>query len=168
MGIRFIGLEEASRRFLDAIVQTNEREYRRPTVVLDFGNTASPISAEGGQARSTSLGPLKGATHVQPGLHVSGSDLRMQLTPATVGYFTNNPLINIRLGGFVIPCEEEVSLGASFNVLIEDFIGNPLFTGKGKVVAKHEHRLGVRLLDPEKAVMLKLQSEVAKMAPRAR
>lgn len=168
MGIRFLGLDESSRRCLDAIVQTNERERRKPAVILDFEHSAPSVLSTGMPNRATSQGPLQGATNVQPGLVIAGADLRMQLTPATVGYFINNPLINIRLGGFVIPCDEEVSLGASFNVAIEDPSGLPLFTGKGKVVAKHEHRVGVRLLDPEKAVMQRLQAEVARMSPKTR
>jgi uncharacterized protein (TIGR02266 family) len=169
MGIRFVDLDETSQRFLDAIVKANEREHRQPAVVLDFGNpAAAPGSPAPSPVRTSSLGPLKGATHVQPGLFVSGSDLHMQLTPATVGYFTNNPLINIRLGGFVIPCDEEVSLGSLFNVVIEDAMAGSLFVGRGKVVAKHEHRVGVRLMDPEKAVMARLQAEVGRIAPKAR
>jgi hypothetical protein len=112
--------------------------------------------------------PLHGATRVQPGLSVVGQDLQVRLTPLTVGYFTNNPLINIRLGGFVIPIEDEVSLGASFDVTILDNDGMSLFGGKGKVVAKHERRIGVRLSDVSKPVMARLQAEVARLSPGGR
>ena len=111
---------------------------------------------------------LRGATMLQPGLLVSGRDLHVKLTPATVGYFTNNPLLNIRLGGFVVPCDENVSLGAVFDVIIESFEGHSLFSGKGKVVAKQEHRLGVRLSDMDKAVLARLQAEVTRLSPFGR
>jgi hypothetical protein len=105
---------------------------------------------------------------MQPGLSVNGRDLHVKLTPATVGYFTNNPLLNIRLGGFVVPCDENVPLGAVFEVVIDSFEGRALFNGKGKVVAKQEHRLGVRLSEVEKAVLSRLQAEVARLSPFGR
>jgi hypothetical protein len=43
-----------------------------------------------------------------------------------------------------------------------------LFTGKGKVVAKQEHRLGVRLSDVDKVVLARLQAEVARLSPFGR
>jgi hypothetical protein len=94
--------------------------------------------------------------------------LHVRLTPLTVGYFTNNPLINIRLGGFVIPIEEEASLGAAFDVAILDNDGISLFHGKGKVVAKDGHRIGIRLSDIDKSVLARLQAEVAKLSPGGR
>jgi uncharacterized protein (TIGR02266 family) len=165
MGVRFRELDEEARRFLDRIVQVNEEEGRSPAVSLDFASApaAAPPSSSG-----ASYSPLRVATTLQPGLLVSGRDLHVKLTPATVGYFTNNPLLNIRLGGFVVPSEENVPLGAIFDVLIESFEGHALFTGKGKVVAKQEHRLGVRLSDVDKTVLARLQAEVARLSPFGR
>jgi len=40
-----------------------------------------------------------------------------------------------------------------------------LFSGKGKVVAKHEMRLGIRLTDADKATLNRLQAEIAKLSP---
>jgi uncharacterized protein (TIGR02266 family) len=167
MGVRFRELDQEARRFLDRIVQVNEEEGRSPAVSLDFANapTASSSSSPG---VSSQYSPLRGATTLQPGLLVSGRDLHVKLTPATVGYFTNNPLLNMRLGGFVVPCEENVPLGAVFDVVIESFEGHALFTGKGKVVAKQEHRLGVRLSDVDKVVLARLQAEVARLSPFGR
>jgi hypothetical protein len=167
MGVRFRELDQEARRFLDRIVQVNEEEGRSPAVSLDFANApaASPSSNPGA---SSQYSPLRGATTLQPGLLVSGRDLHVKLTPATVGYFTNNPLLNMRLGGFVVPCEENVPLGAVFDVVIESFEGHALFTGKGKVVAKQEHRLGVRLSDVDKVVLARLQAEVARLSPFGR
>jgi uncharacterized protein (TIGR02266 family) len=179
MGVRFRELDEESRRCIARIVEVNEQEGRSPRISLDFGEatprpaaTSSatlPRMAEAGRpgAAPQPRGnhPLHGATRVQPGLSVVGQDLQIRLTPLTAGYFTNNPLINIRLGGFVIPIEEEVSLGATFDVSIVDNDGMSLFAGKGKVVAKHERRIGIRLGDAPKPVMARLQAEVARLSP---
>ena len=54
------------------------------------------------------------------------------------------------------------------DVVIESFEGHALFTGKGKVVAKQEHRLGIRLVDVDKAVLARLQSEVTRLSPFGR
>jgi len=164
MGIRFRELDEDSRKCLERIVATNEREGRASEIPLDFANEARISEA---RAAVTSH-PLHGATRVQPGLSVNGHDLQIRLTPLTVGYFTNNPLINIRLGGFVIPIDDEVSLGAAFEVAIVDNDGISLFHGRGKVVAKHEHRVGIRLSDVDKAVLTRLQAEVARLSPGGR
>jgi len=167
MGVRFRELDEEARRFLDRIVHVNEEEGRSPAVSLDFdgASAGSPSPSPTGSGRFSAL---RGATTLQPGLLVSGRDLHVKLTPATVGYFTNNPLLNIRLGGFVVPCEENVPLGAVFDVVIESFEGLSLFSGKGKVVAKQEHRLGVRLSDVDKTVLSRLQAEVNRLSPFGR
>jgi len=167
MGVRFRELDEEARRFLDRIVQVNEEEGRSSVVSLDFAGTPAGVPSPGPPG-SGRFSALRGATTLQPGLLVSGRDLHVKLTPATVGYFTNNPLLNIRLGGFVVPCEENVSLGAVFDVVIESFEGHSLFSGKGKVVAKQEHRLGVRLSDVDKAVLARLQAEVTRLSPFGR
>ncbi|MBN2575882.1 MAG: PilZ domain-containing protein [Deltaproteobacteria bacterium] len=179
MGVRFRELDDESRKCIGRIVEINEQEGRSPRISLDFGEPrvptprpAAPQSAVprpdarlGPASVSRGTHPLHGATRVQPGLSVVGQDLQIRLTPLTAGYFTNNPLINIRLGGFVIPIEDEVSLGAAFDVTIVDNDGISLFSGKGKVVAKHEHRIGIRLADVAKPVLAKLQAEVARLSP---
>jgi len=153
--------------FLDPIHQRAHRRRvvrrrQRPGEVVRLIQALHP---QGGLGQSN---PLHGATRVQPGLSVVGHDLHVRLTPLTVGYFTNNPLINIRLGGFVIPIEEEASLGAAFDVAILDNDGISLFHGKGKVVAKDGHRIGIRLSDIDKSVLARLQAEVAKLSPGGR
>ena len=173
IGVRFRELDADSRRCIERIVEINEQEGRTSRISLEFGEgrsvTPRPIDARPTPAAiARTAHPLHGATRVQPGLSVVGRDLQVRLTPLTVGYFTNNPLINIRLGGFVIPIEDEVSLGASFDVTIIDNDGMSLFGGKGKVVAKHERRIGVRLSDVSKPVMARLQAEVARLSPGGR
>jgi uncharacterized protein (TIGR02266 family) len=166
MGVKFRELDPDSRTCLEGIVASNEREGRTPHVPLDFSEEprrgdARPVAGPSGR----SARPLQGATRVQPGLSVEGHDLRVRLTPLTVGYFTNNPLINIRLGGFVIPVDDEVPLGAAFEVSILDNDGMSLFNGRGKVVAKDGHRVGVRLSAIDKTVLARLQAEVARLSP---
>jgi uncharacterized protein (TIGR02266 family) len=169
MGVKFRELDQDSRKCLERIVATNEQEGRTSPVSLDFsgetrGGDVAPATVSGRRVGS----PLHGATRVQPGLSVVGHDLQVRLTPLTVGYFTNNPLINIRLGGFVIPVDDEVSLGAGFDVAIVDNDGISLFHGKGKVVAKDGHRIGIRLADIDKSVLARLQAEVGKLSPGGR
>jgi uncharacterized protein (TIGR02266 family) len=169
MGIRFRELDEDSKRCLERIVSTNELEGRTPAVPLDFENEARISEARAAiTSGRVAAHPLHGATSVQPGLSVNGHELQIRLTPLTIGYFTNNPLINIRLGGFVIPIDDEVSLGAIFEVAIVDNDGISLFHGRGKVVAKHERRVGIRLSDVDKNVLARLQAEVARLGPGGR
>jgi uncharacterized protein (TIGR02266 family) len=171
MGVRFRELDDSSRRCLERIVATNEQEGRVSHIPLDFSGEASILDTKvstPAPPAPRAAHPLRGATRVQPGLSVNGRSLEIRLTPLTVGYFTNNPLINIRLGGFVIPIDEEVSLGGAFDVAIMDMDGISLFHGKGKVVAKHEHRIGIRLADVDKSVLARLQAEVGKLSPGGR
>ena len=181
MGVRFRELDGESRKCITRIVEINEQEGRSSRISLDFSESRpltprpatpppsmfQPADPPRSMAPPSSRGahPLHGATRIQPGLSVVGQDLQIRLTPLTAGYFTNNPLLNIRLGGFVIPIEEEVSLGASFDVSILDNDGISLFSGKGKVVAKHERRAGIRLADASKPVLARLQAEVARLSP---
>jgi hypothetical protein len=68
----------------------------------------------------------------------------------------------------VIPIEDDISLGAAVDVAIMDNDGISLFQGKGKVVAKHEHRIGIRLAEVDKSVLARLQAEVGKLSPGGR
>jgi len=175
MGVRFLELDEESRKCIARIVEINEQEGRSPRISLNFGEAGTPaprptgslpVTTRPGVVPAARTGhTLQGATRVQPGLSVVGQDVQVRLTPLTAGYFTNNPLINIRLGGFVIPIEDEVSLGASFDVTVVDNDGMSLFSGKGKVVAKDGHRIGIRLADVSKPVLARLQAEVARLSP---
>src|SRR5204862_92753 len=89
--------------------------------------------------------------------------LRVVLSAATATYFTYNPLLNIRLGGFFIPVDSEVPLGTTYKVEIVDAQNQTLVTGKGKVVARQELRIGIRLGDVDKEAMGRLQALVAKL-----
>ncbi len=168
MGVRFRELDGESKKCLERIVAINESEGRVSEVPLDFANESRSFETRPASSAKSSSHPLHGATRVQPGLSVNGHELQIRLTPLTVGYFTNNPLINIRLGGFVIPIEDDVSLGATFEVAIVDNDGISLFHGRGKVVAKHERRVGIRLSEVDKAVLTRLQAEVGRLSPGGR
>ena len=65
----------------------------------------------------------------------------------------------------MVPADKEVPLGTLFTVSITTPSGESLFAGKGKVVAKHEKRLGIRLVDVDKAVLARLQAEVNRLVP---
>ena len=151
LGVRFIQLEPASQRLVDRIVEVNTLEGKRPTVSLDFAHTDATRAAAAAAAAAA-------------GVTWKESEVAIELNAATVSYFVYNPLLNIRLGGFVVPAEKEVSLGTVFAVTITTANHETLFQGKGKVVAKHEKRLGIRLTDVDKAVLHRLQTEVAKLA----
>jgi PilZ domain len=153
LGVRFVEIDEPSRKLLDRILHINTKEGKQSTVSLDFpaGAVAPPMG-------------LKGATGVSGGLKFAGRDLSIQINPATLAYFTQNPLLNMRLGGFVVPGVEDVPLGTIFTVAIGDFNGAVLWTGKGKVVAKHDMRLGIRLTDIPKDALARLQTELARLA----
>jgi uncharacterized protein (TIGR02266 family) len=154
LGLRFQQLDAASQKLIERIVEVNAREGKKPTVSMDF----APLEPTTGTAGKTI--PAAGG-----GVAWGASAVSIQLSPATASYFVYNPLLNIRLGGFVVPSEREVSLGTVFSVSISGPTGESLFAGKGKVVAKHEKRLGIRLSDVDKAVLQRLQVEVGKLAP---
>jgi hypothetical protein len=154
LGLRFQQLDGPSQKLIDRIIEVNAREGKKPTVSMDFAplETASapkarqPVTAVGGVAWKE-------------------GQVSIQLNPTTASYFVYNPLLNIRLGGFVVPSDREVPLGTVFAVNIAGASGETLFAGKGKVVAKHEKRVGIRLTDVEKPVLQRLQSEITKLAP---
>jgi uncharacterized protein (TIGR02266 family) len=153
VGVRFNQLDEPSRKLIDRIVQINTEEGKRPTVALDFA-----------EAPRAGTNP-RGQTAISPGVEFNGRDLHVEINPGTAPYFTNNPLLNIRLGGFVVPSPEDVPLGTLFTVTIYDVQRTVLWSGRGKVVAKHEARLGIRMSEVPKDMLARLQSEVMKAAP---
>jgi len=153
LGLRFQQLDSASQKLIDRIIEVNAREGKKPTVSMDFA-PAEGITPVGARP-TTGVG---GVTWGQ-------NEVAIQLNPATASYFVYNPLLNIRLGGFVVPSDREVSLGTVFSVTIAGAGGESLFAGKGKVVAKHELRLGIRLTDVPKEALARLQAEVTRAAP---
>jgi uncharacterized protein (TIGR02266 family) len=154
LGVRFVELDLASQKLVERIVEVNTQEGKRPTVPMDFATEAPRSAASAAAAAATAAA----------GVQWKDTEVAIELNAATVSYFVYNPLLNIRLGGFVVPAEKEVPLGTVFSVAIKTTSGESLFGGKGKVVAKHEKRLGIRLTEVDKAVLTRLQAEVNKLA----
>jgi uncharacterized protein (TIGR02266 family) len=160
MGVKFIDLDEPYVKLIKRIVAVNDDEGRDSTLNFDFSRPATagsmPIVDDTNPAPSTS--------NERP-IHFEGRSLRLVLGPLTVHHFTQNPLLNVRSGGFFIPAEEQVPLGTVFQVEIVDGNGRVVIAAKGKVVAKQDLRVGIRLVDPDKDGIARLRAEVAKLAP---
>jgi PilZ domain len=156
LGVKFVQLDAASQKLIGRIVEVNALEGRKPTVPMDF----APLDSNAPRTVN-----FPGAAAAMGGVVWREQEVIIQLNPVTVSYFVYNPLLNIRLGGFVVPAEREVPLGTMFTVAISNVAGESLFSGKGKVVAKHEKRLGIRLIDVEKPVLTRLQAEVSRLVP---
>lgn len=155
VGVRFVQVDDATRQLIERIVEVNTIEGKRPTVAPELTDPTAVDALLG----------LAGATPIADGVVFAGRSLQVQVNPATAGYFVYNPLLNIRLGGFVVPGVEDVPLGTMYDVAIVSLDNRLLFNGKGKVVAKHEKRLGIRLADVDKNTLATLQNEVNKMGP---
>lgn len=170
MGIRFIDLDEESRRLIDRIVDVNDEEGRNPTLGFDFSRpataTSMPVVGPSGVLEAPPVAaPPPAAAPPQRPIAFEGRNVRIALGPLTVHVFTQNPLLNVRTGGIFVPADEDVPLGTMFEVEIVDASGGKLLAAKGKVVAKQELRVGIRLVDPDKDALGRLRAEVAKLAP---
>jgi uncharacterized protein (TIGR02266 family) len=170
MGIRFLDLDEESRRLIDRIVDVNDEEGRNPTLGFDFARPATAVSMPVvGPAGVVAPPPPAAAVAQAPApqrpISFDGRNLRIALGPLTVHVFTQNPLLNVRTGGLFVPADEDVPLGTMFEVEIVDGGGGKMLAAKGKVVAKQELRVGIRLVDPDKDALVRLRAEVAKLAP---
>jgi uncharacterized protein (TIGR02266 family) len=202
MGVRFLDVDESSRRLINRIVEVNVEEGKNPTVPFDFTLPAPPgpppsprlsSSSSSSSAPSSAPAPSAGApppsrpartmtgavpvapmpavssapvtTAVAKAIQFNDGKLRVVLSPATATFFSYNPLLNIRMGGFFIPVEEEVPLGTTYKVEIVDLQNVVLLAGKGKVVARQELRIGIRISDADKDALGRLQALVAKLSP---
>jgi uncharacterized protein (TIGR02266 family) len=179
MGLRFAELDEATRKLINRIVEVNLDEGKRPTVPLDFTAPAQPPlpvrdapsgAVPGPRAMTPPIGvgittpPAPAPAASAKPIQFSDGKLRVVLSAATASYFAYNPLLNIRMGGFFIPVDEEVPLGTTYKVEIVDAQDQPLAAGKGKVVARQELRIGIRLGDVDKDALTRLQALVTKLA----
>jgi uncharacterized protein (TIGR02266 family) len=182
MGMRFAELDERSRKLINRIVEVNLDEGKIPTVPFDFTQPAAggPPAVPTRVRTATMMGipsapappatgpvaaapPPPAAPAVKP-IQFDDGKLRVVLSSATANFFSYNPLLNIRMGGFFIPVETEIPLGTTYKVEIVDAQNQPLIAGKGKVVARQELRIGIRLSDVDKEALTRLQGLVAKMA----
>ena len=220
LGMRFLDLDDKSRKLINRIVEVNVDEGKNPTLPLDFSRPVPPppvslpatpagsmppappgpspfsspptspnIAAPAAPSvpRSTATRPaavspppsVPRATLRAPAaapapvtapapaiktIQIGDGKLRVMLNAATATFFSYNPLLNIRMGGFFIPVEEEVPLGTTYKVEIVDAQNQTLVVGKGKVVARQELRVGIRLSDVDKDALGRLQALVGKLA----
>jgi uncharacterized protein (TIGR02266 family) len=143
MGLRFVDLDADSRKLVDRIVDANSRE-------------PAPVPVE------------EDARHALPGesaVEYGHGTVRITLSAATVAYFTYNPLMHVGIGGCFIPAEADVPLGTGYQLDIVDTNGQLVIRCKGRVVAKQERRIGIRLVDIDRASLLKLRAEIGKLGP---
>ena len=189
MGLRFVEVADPSRRLINRIVEVNADEKKSPTVPFDFSKPAIPVSDRpaipsrtmsglgSGAVRAAAAppspiptavapmatGPVSVATPAGKPIQFDSGKLRVVLSAATASYFSYNPLLNIRMGGFFIPVDSEVPLGTTYRVEIVDAQSQTLIAGKGKVVARQELRVGIRLSDVDKDALGRVQALVAKL-----
>jgi uncharacterized protein (TIGR02266 family) len=148
MGLRFVALDADSRALVDRIVDINSRD---PVPV--------PVEEE-----ETARQQLPGGRAVEYG----HGTVRIVLSSVTAAYFTYNPLMHIGIGGCFIPAEGDVPLGTGYQLDIVDTGGHLILRCKGKVAAKQELRIGIRLIDLDRAALVRLRSEIAKLGPPPR
>jgi hypothetical protein len=145
MGLRFVDLDAESRALIDRIVEANSRDpVPVPYEEEDTIRTAAP-----------------GERAVEYG----HGTVRITLSAATAAYFTYNPLMHIGIGGCFIPAASDVPLGTGYQLDIVDARGQLVLRCKGRVAAKQERRIGIRLLDLDRASLLMLRAEIAKLGP---
>ncbi|MEO5770083.1 MAG: PilZ domain-containing protein [Polyangia bacterium] len=134
----------------------------RPAPATGAAAPVAPAAAARPQAPPVVPAPAARPAAVPP-IRFDGRAVRIVLNAVTAPYFTQNPLLNVRSGGLFIPAEEDVPLGTVFQVDIVDGAGRPLISGKGKVVAKQDLRVGLRLNEVEKDALVRLRAEVDKV-----
>ena len=163
MGVRFVDLDDANKALIARIVQVNSEEGRNSTMNFDFARraTVDSMPAVSGPLESPAPAPAPVAPASRP-IQFDGRSLRLILGPLTAPHFTQNPLLNVRSGGFFVPADEDVPLGTVFQVEILDLAGRTVVSGKGKVVAKQDLRVGLRLAEVDKDGLMRLRAEVDK------
>jgi uncharacterized protein (TIGR02266 family) len=145
MGLRFVALDAESRALVDRIVDVNSRD-------------PAPVPVE---EEETARQQLPGGRAVEYG----HGTVRIVLSSVTAAYFTYNPLMHIGIGGCFIPAEADVPLGTGYQLDIVDAGGHLILRCKGKVAAKQERRIGIRIVDLDRAALLRLRAEIAKLGP---
>lgn len=145
MGLRFVELDAEARHLVDRIVDANSRE-------------PAPVPFEEEDT----------IRHLMPNgraVEYAHGTVRITLSSATAAYFTYNPLMHIGIGGCFIPAEADVPLGTGYQLDIVDTDGHIVLRCKGRVAAKQERRIGIRFVDVDRAELLRLRGEIAKLGP---
>jgi uncharacterized protein (TIGR02266 family) len=145
MGLRFVELDAETRALVDRIVDVNSRD-------------PAPVPVE---EEPTARQQLPGGRAVEYG----HGTVRIVLSSVTAAYFTYNPLMHIGIGGCFIPAEADVPLGTGYQLDIVDTGGHLILRCKGKVAAKQERRIGIRIVDVDRAALVRLRTEIAKLGP---
>lgn len=145
MGFRFVALDAETRSLVDRIVDVNSRN-------------PAPVPVE---EEETARQLLPGGRAVEYG----HGTVRIILSSVTAAYFTYNPLMHIGIGGCFIPAEADVPLGTGYQLDIVDAGGHLILRCKGKVAAKQERRIGIRIVDLDRAALVRLRAEIAKVGP---
>jgi hypothetical protein len=145
MGFRFVALDAETRLLVDRIVDVNSRN-------------PAPVPVE---EEETARQLLPGGRAVEYG----HGTVRIVLSSVTAAYFTYNPLMHIGIGGCFIPAEADVPLGTGYQLDIVDAGGHLILRCKGKVAAKQERRIGIRIVDLDRAALVRLRAEIAKVGP---
>jgi uncharacterized protein (TIGR02266 family) len=145
MGLRFVALDAETRALVDRIVDANSRN-------------PVPVPFEEDDTQRTTL-PSGRAVEYGHGT------VRITLSAATAAYFTYNPLMHIGIGGCFVPAEMDVPLGTGYQLDVVDADGRLLLRCKARVAAKQEKRIGIRMVDVDRAAMAKLRAEIAKLGP---
>ncbi|HVR62346.1 MAG TPA: PilZ domain-containing protein [Polyangia bacterium] len=170
MGLRFLDLDPDSRKLIDRIVEVNAEEGKHPSVPFDFsrpatGKTLLPnqlnVSMLAGAGKGGAGAGAPAAAAGKP-IQIDKDEVRVVLSPATASYFTYNPLLNVRMGGMFIPTETDIPLGTPLKIEIVDEQGQTVVKSKGKVAAKQELRIGIRMTDLDKDALARLQAQVAR------
>ena len=145
MGLRFVALDPENRLLVDRIVEANSRE-------------PAPVPYEEDDSHSSAI---LGGRAVEYG----HGTVRLTLTAATAAYFTYTPLMHIGIGGCFVPAEGDVALGTGYQLDIIDAAGRLLLRCKARVAAKQERRIGIRMVDVDRAALARLRAEISKLGP---
>jgi hypothetical protein len=139
MGLRFVALDDGGRELVARLVDAS------------LGIPEAPLQ----DSRS-------GAVSAGSVAYDHGS-VRVELSPATKRYFTDNPLLHIGVGGCFLPALADVPLGTGYQLDIVDGGGRRLLRCKAKVAAKQDRQIGLRLLDVDREALQALRAEIAKL-----
>jgi hypothetical protein len=145
MGLRFVELDAETRTLVDRIVEANSRE-------------PAPVPFEEEDTHRTAM-PSGRAVEYGHGT------VRITLSAATAAYFTYNPLMHIGIGGCFIPADGDVPLGTGYQLDVVDAEGHLLLRCKGRVAAKQQRRIGIRMVDVDRAALARLRNEISKLGP---